>query len=143
MKKIAKFVAAILVACSILSIFSACGDKNNQTIDEKIKAAYIEQHQYYPYNFTVEDVSLSYYGDFNGTYVLMVYLYRYGYECIIGQSIVDGVKFIYSDSNELTAYSKGKFYSLTEAFAKGLLTHSDLLEVQRNYRADYEYLYRW
>ncbi|MCH5163991.1 MAG: hypothetical protein J1F36_03155 [Clostridiales bacterium] len=140
MSKIAKLVAVILFVFSIMSIFSACSDKNKQTIDEQIKAAYIAEHP--RDHLANKDITLRYYGEFEGTYVLMIYLAEYGYFDAVYHDIVSDVRFIYPNSNKLKVYSNGEFYSLKEAYEKGLLTHDNLLETQKNYRADHEPLYQ-
>ena len=139
MRKIAKLVAVVLVICSIMSVFSACGDKNKQIIDEKIKADYIAEHP--RDHLTNEDITLRHYGEFNETYVFMMDIN--GYDALTGifHDIISDVVFIYPSGNKLTVYSDGKFYSLKEAFEKELLTHDNLLEVQTNYRSDHENIY--
>lgn len=47
--------------------------------------------------------------------------------------IVDGVYFAYPSLQQLEVYNGGKFYTLSSAFEAGLLSHDNLLDIQKNY----------
>ncbi len=160
MKKISKILGLLLLACSFVTMFSACGEDNAFEEDEKdivcdggphllgrvwlsatetkeIKDAYLKIDP----NRNENDITLRCYGSFDGVYVLFVDDSNALYSDLICKENVSGVEFIYSDSQQLTVYAEGEFYSLSESFEKGLLTHEELLEVQNNYLTDHQFLY--
>ena len=136
MKKLAKLVAVILVVCSILSIFSACGDKNNQTIDEKITAAYIAEHP----NRDANELSISHYGEFNDAYVVVI-IYGNTINDMYYSTTIDGINFYFEGGYSFSVYRKGKLCELAEAFDRGWLTRADLIAVRDKHREGRESLY--
>lgn len=125
-------VFAVLFAVMGLLVFCACG-KNEK---EEIKKAYAKLH-----NVHASDVSCKSYGEFDGTYVLIISVKDMDATTALNDVTVDGVDFHFHIGITFDVYRKGAFYTLQEAFDSGLLTHEDLLTVRRNHRAEYEYLY--
>lgn len=104
----------------------------NEAETKEIKAAYMKM---YPYpRLTENNIKLRCFGSFKGVYVLFVDEADAQYADVLCYETVSGVEFVYSNTQFLTVYFKGEFCSLTEAFAKGLLTHEELLIVQKNRR---------
>ncbi len=113
----------------------------NAATTTEIVAAYIAAYSTDSHPLTEEDVKLRCFGAFDGVYVFFVDVASVHYMEVICGETVSGVDFIYSNSHSLTVYSEGEFCSISEAFEKELLTHDELLTVQKNYRVGREYLY--
>lgn len=97
------------------------------SVADEIKAAYFKENvtedmrQYY----TVDDLSLRYFGTYNGGYVVFVdgifdYTTAFEYETVLG------IEFEYSSGQKLLYYKDGCFYSLTDAASRGLLNQADI-----------------
>lgn len=118
-------VASSIVACTIGCIFSGCG--NRQWYDQ-IKYDYVRQN-----NYRVDELSLDVYGEYNGTYVFIIDG-PWGYPGIeVGTVEIGGVEFYFSSPRIPEAYNNGSFYSLQEAYDEQLLTHNDLVDVNKKF----------
>lgn len=105
----------------------------DKSIEREIIAAVIAAHSDYKYPLNEEDFSLRCFGAFDGVYVLFVDCTMWNYTADVTQVIIDGVEFVYGSGQRLQVYKDGGFYSLTEAFENGILSHDELLTVQKNY----------
>ena len=135
MKK--KIIAAILLSLCIacLSLFAAgllsgCASEWY----DKIKHDYAKQNGY-----DADGLSIDVYGEYNGTYVLIIDG-SWGYPGVeVGIVEIGGAEFYFSSPRIPEAYNNGLFYSLEEAYGEQLLTHDDLVDVNEKFIAD-EYI---
>lgn len=86
------------------------------------------------YNYNSQDLKISFYCEYNGTYVMFIDGPWY-YQEVITTEAVGGVDFVYGSSRTLTAYNGGTFYSLGEAYENQLLTRDDLLDAHEKYES--------
>ena len=112
-------------------------NKDKPVLDEakaaEIKTAYYNLNKQHFvsefYTYTAEDVTLTFYGEYNGAYVMFIDTPYLAYLDAITTQVVDGVTFVYGSSHTLDVYNNGSFYSVGEAFENGLLTHNDLVDI--------------
>ena len=104
-----------------------------ETITEEIAKAYLA----YLSNPNLEDhdVGMHSYGEFDGTYVLMISAGVEAVQDVVTSLTVDGVTFTFPNAKLFDVYRAGTFYSLQEAFDSGYLSHDNLLTVRDNYEA--------
>ena len=121
MKRLLKIVSLILILFCVANIFVACSDKKHG----KITTDYAQLH-----NIDKSCVSFICYGEFRGTHVVM---FNELAPQVLTSETVDGVTFNYPTTIHLTAYKNGYFYSLSEAFEQGLLTHGNLVTLRDKY----------
>ena len=115
----------------------------DETIEKSIISDFVMAHADDQYPPTEDNVSLRCYGAFDDVYVMFIDVADWMYAAVIGKEVVAGVEFVYSyAAHVMEVYSDGKFYSLSEAYKKHILSRSDLKQVQANYIADHEYLYQ-
>lgn len=104
----------------------------------EIRTAYYEKEkerftgEYY--NYTADDISFTYYGEYNGSYVMFIDTPFYAYTTAIRRVEIDGVPFVYASGQSLGVYSNGNFYWLNERFENSLFTRDDLLMI--SYKKD-------
>ena len=127
-----KKILTLLIAAAMLISLCACGERET----DQIKIDYAKLH-----NVKASAVSYTVYGEFDGTYVLMVDVEGANYADSLHDVNVDGVDFHFTQIRTFDVYREGEFRTLSEAFISGLLTHDDLLSVRSNHRADFEELY--
>ena len=121
MKKLLIVISLVIVFGCIACTFVACA-KNDHN---KITTDYAKLN-----NIEESEVDFTCYGEFRGTHVVMFNEIALQ---VLTSETVDGVTFHYPTSAHLTAYKNGIFYSLQEAFDKGLLTHANLVTLNRNF----------
>lgn len=109
-------------------------------IHREIKAAYIAKHP--SYNLTDADISLHYYGEFDGTYVLIIRASCFEVANVEIYQTVDDITYCFSVDESFETYRAGEFYSLQKAFDLGFLSHDNLYSVWEKHRAENYYLYR-
>lgn len=105
-------------------------------VEAEIKQAFLktqvdENHQKI---FSVDDLSLRYYGEYGGGYVMFVDGIFF-YTQAITVEVVQGYRFTYSSSQHLWYYKDGMFYTLSQAAWAGHLSQADvgrLYEVYTN-----------
>ena len=78
------------------------------------------------------------FGKFNGYYAVIVDGCGLAYYDAFTDVIVDGVKFTYSDSNQMYLISVGGVLSLQEAFEKEIISHDDLVEISKRLNKSYD-----
>ena len=121
MKKFWLILAAMLVALSAAA-FGGC------TEEDRILRDWKWENKYY---FSGSPISIDVRGVYGDTYVFYVYGPVAG--DAITTDLVDNVYFAYPTTRQLEVYNDGEFYTLSSAFEAGLLTHEDLLDIQKNY----------
>ncbi|MCH5163992.1 MAG: hypothetical protein J1F36_03160 [Clostridiales bacterium] len=127
-----KKIITVLIAVTMLICLCACERET-----DKIKIDYAKLN-----DVKASNVSYKVYGEFDGTYVLMIDVEGANYSDSLHNLTVDGVDFHFTQIRTFDVYRNGEFCTLTEAFNRGLLTHENLLTVRSNHRADYEQLYK-
>ncbi len=122
-----KFLFALVAALVALAAASAgCAD----TVEGRILREWKAEHDYrdepggYP-------LSVDMRGRYGETYVF--YINGTAAGAAITVDIVDNVYFSYPSLRQLEVYNGGRFYTLSSAFEAGLLSHEDLLDIQKNY----------
>ena len=78
------------------------------------------------------------FGKFNGYYAVIVDGCGLCYYDAFTDVIVDGVKFTYSDSNQMYLICVGGVLSLQEAFEKEIISHDDLVEISKRLNKSYD-----
>lgn len=78
------------------------------------------------------------FGKFNGYYAVIVDGCGLCYYDAFTDVIVDGVKFTYSDSNQMYLIRVGGVLSLQEAFEKEIISHDDLVEISKRLNKSYD-----
>ena len=147
MKKYLIILFSAILSCLMLFAFSGCGPELEdqevpvalqESTEKEIISAYVASSKD---PVTEEEVSLRCYAVFDGVYVLFVNA-NWSYAEVVTTDTVAGVKFVYSNAHEMTVYSDGDFYSLSEAYKNNILSKNDLLQLQKNYKSDHEFLYK-
>lgn len=121
MKKFVLILAAALCALTAAA-FGGCTEEDRILYDWKRENNYHSGD--YPLSLDVRGV----YGD---TYVF--YIDGMAAGAAITTDLVDNVYFAYPSTRQLEVYNDGEFYTLSSAFEAGLLSHEDLLDIQKNY----------
>ena len=80
-----------------------------------------------------EHVWLVCYGIFDNAYAVMVWVPDIGYMDVVTTVEVGSYKFIFGDSNTMTVYCDGDFYSLPMAYENGILNDAQLGELYNYY----------
>lgn len=141
-----KIIAVLLVTVGLLTL-CACNSEGTGTNSfskekqQEIITAFIAENSDAKYPLKKDDISLRFYGEFDGAYVLFVDVVGWGYTAAIEREVVGGVEFVYSSGQKLTVYANGKFYSLSEAYDGGVLSLASLRSAQKNYKEGHAYLY--
>ena len=99
---------------------------------DEIKSAFAQMH-----NISADTVYFFSYGEYNGAYPIMITAEEFGYAAVITYDVVGEVTLTYPSSQKMDVYYKGEFYSLPQAYDKGLLTDSDLIEIAKRYGGHY------
>ena len=110
-------------------------------IAEEIVDAFVAAHSTDRYPVEKDEVSLRFYGEFDGVYVMFVDVASWCYTDAIKIETVAGVAFVYSCGQTLTVYCDGAFYSLTNAYEQGVISRDKLLAAQKVYVSNHPYLY--
>lgn len=101
-----------------------CGTDEETYI--RIKEDYISTSALYS-KYTIDDVDITCFsGSYNGAYVMMISIHNSLALDVYVEKNVGGVNFTFPTSRELKVWKDGRFYSLEEAYEKGLLTTDDL-----------------
>ena len=83
------------------------------------------------YGYSEEELAIDIYGEYDGTYVLIIDG-PWGYPGVeVGNVNIGGVEFYFSSPRIPQAYQGGSFYSLREAYEEGLLTAGNLSELNQ------------
>lgn len=106
----------------------------SKEMDWKIRKAYRDAHVTLENYYEAEDLSLRYFGEFNGAYVVFVdgernYHKDETYECVAG------IRISYPTSQHMRVYHEesGTFEGLRRAYWNGWLTFEDLLVIKERY----------
>ena len=82
-------------------------------------------------DFSVDKVTfLKYYGTYNGAAVVKISGAPVEYKQAMELHRVEGVTFLYTDSNYIVVYKDNGFYNIEEAYNEGILTFDDLKKIQ-------------
>ena len=136
-----KLVVYFCMMAAILSMFAGCvkvgeegsedGNSSECNVAEQIKQDYAEQNDY-----DADELSLFIYGEYNGTYALIIDG-PWGYAGVeVGTVAIGGVEFYFPSPRIPQAYNAGTFYSLEEAYDKQLLLYDDLADLRIKFTAD-------
>ncbi|MDE7087519.1 MAG: hypothetical protein K2O67_04930 [Clostridia bacterium] len=100
--------------------------------ESEIKSAFASK-----YNVSVDEVHFSSYGEYNGAYPIMISADSLGATTALTYDTLGGISLTYPTGNKMRVYYDGEFYSLSAAYAKGLLSDADLIEVAKKYGGYY------
>lgn len=129
MKKLLTFIFSAVLAISAAA-FAACEDIENRAMQSRIINAWLDENP--NTDVAAYELSVDVRGVYGDTYVF--YLNGpFGYAQALTYTFIDNVYFAYPDFQQLEVYNDGEIYSLEEAFAAGLLTHENLLDIQKKY----------
>jgi len=108
------------------------------TTKRLIQKSYIDN--YTDGDVNPNDVGVDYYGGYNSSmgYSMVVFIRYGGSDAVLVHETVAGYTFVYPGesynvSDKLSVLNKGKFYSLTEAYAQGLLTEQEIANIWAKY----------
>ena len=79
--------------------------------------------------WTTRDLSVIYYGDYNGAHVGFINGIM-AYTQALTSDNIDGVIFRYNTGQKLQVVCEGQLMSLKEAYEQGLLTREDLVAIR-------------
>ncbi len=108
----------------------------NNKLELHLKECYIKKYNPYSENQDPNSVVIFYVnGIYNNSVVALICPFTTfrPLETIVE---IDGVSFNYSSSLQLSVFNNSEFYSIEEAFEKGILSHDDLVNIaskQLNY----------
>lgn len=129
MKKLLTFIFSAVLAISTAA-FAACEDIEDRAMQSRIINAWLDNNP--ETDAAAYELSVDVRGVYGDTYVF--YLNGpFGYAQALTYTFIDNVYFAYPDFQQLDVYNGGEIYSLEEAFAAGLLTHENLLDIQKKY----------
>ncbi len=121
MRNLKGLLLALLLVCCTSFAFTACAENEHNAIT----AAYAKLH-----NVDESEISFTCYAEFNNTHILILNAL---YSDAFSSEIVDGVVFSHSQIKTFDVYNNGEFCSLQKAFDSGLVTHNNLLTLQKIY----------
>ncbi len=101
--------------------------------EEKIKADYVawEKKFYKDSKIEVSDVIIEdYYGTYNGGEVLGISITIYAYPAVVKEENIAGYNIWFLSAQSVFFHKNTKFYSLEDAYAKGLLTKQDIRDIK-------------
>ncbi|MDR1690292.1 MAG: hypothetical protein LBR42_00425 [Candidatus Methanoplasma sp.] len=92
---------------------------------------------------TVDDVTLAkYYGTYDGSIAVMMKGDFISHITVLEDEVIDGITIQYGSSNRLLIWEDGVFYTLQEAYDKGILTKEDLIAISEvPFMVDDDYAY--
>lgn len=131
-------VLLLLVVCLCLACFCSCDINNEETtswsneLEYEIKKAYAET--YYGLTdereFDPEDISLAYYGTYNGYHAIE----NVGLGSpVIVRKEVGGCTFLFGTSHIILMYKYGEFFDFDAAFRDGKISQKDIEELHKVY----------
>ena len=130
MKKFQLFATALFMICFSFSL-AACARSIHDRIGDDWKTQ----------TGTKEKITVKCYGEFGDVHVVVL-MSDAALPAVIGEETVDGVDFHYNyDALHLTVWQNNQFYSLKEAFDRGILTHENLVTIRENHKAEYGFMY--
>lgn len=101
--------------------------------EEKIKADYVawEKKIYKDSKIEVSDVIIEdYYGTYNGGEVLGLSITIYAYPAVVKEENIAGYNIWFPSAQSVFFHKNTKFYSLEDAYARGLLTKQDIRDIK-------------
>lgn len=105
----------------------------------EIRQAFFEKHSSNP-DCTLDSIEItSFYGAYNGAYVLFIDAAGFMYATAIEYDRIEDTVFMYASSHKITVYRDGAFYKLPQAYEEGLLTLEDVHSVSEQCRAESSY----
>ncbi len=109
-------------------------DELSPDVATEIKQAFLAQNlpETEQAFYSVDDLSLRYFGTYNGGYVVFVDGI-FDYTAAFESETVLGIEFEYGSGQKLLYYRNGRLYSLPEAAGAGLLSQADLKRLHEAY----------
>lgn len=145
-KLIFSALAAILSFVFICACTSPTEPVNGDPdVIEEIKTAYYNANKAHfvseYYSYTENDITIRYYGEYDGAHVMFVDVPYMAYDCAVWEVTVGGVTINYNDGQRLQVYREGSFCSMEAAFENGYLKHGDLIKIRDLHRKDFAFVY--
>ena len=100
----------------------------------EIKDAFYNKYKNKYPDLPFEQLSLRCYGAFDGVYVIFEDGVWSAF-CVVTSEVIADVIFTYPDSIHMRVYCDGEFYTMTEAYEKGILSYDNLLATHKTYKA--------
>ncbi|MCL2763168.1 MAG: hypothetical protein FWD36_08205 [Treponema sp.] len=102
---------------------------NNHNLSNNSSNPYFNPDYYVIDDFYI----MYYYGTYNGAVAVMMGHKQAMYGMIITRVTVAGITFTYGDTNSISVWKEGLFYTLQSAYDFGLLTRDDLESISNWY----------
>lgn len=135
-----------LVFALICSVFvCACNvtkvpENTEPSVITEIRTAYYNKYKEHfvseYYTYTADDITIDYYGEFNGAHVVYISAPCFSYTTAIEERTIDGVTIVYPTSQTLEVYKDGGFYFLETAFENGFIDHGNLVDIRNRFKSD-------
>ena len=131
-----KIISILLLSGLLLTCFAGCAiidsnGENEMNIMDKIKTAYVRQYllDYYP-AATINDVTIEKnMGTYSEAQVLFITSDYIEYAAVETKETIYNYTFEYANSNSALVFWEDSFYTLKEAYKRGILSEDDLSEL--------------
>lgn len=109
--------------------------RKEDAVREMLKEAYLNLYiRPNRADATADEVYIrKYLGEYHGVYALMIAPFDALFSTDMPTETIDGVTFYYSSGQKISVYDGVGFYSLREAFGRGLLSHEDLVAIEERH----------
>ena len=128
--KVTKTISLIMVLILLMSTLLACRDADSHNKDEfsflsPEKELEFKEIYSRTYDLEKEDLSINFWGQFNGAYAITVKTSTNDERSYICE-VINGLDFVYCDTSPMTIVYSEKCYSLSQALEKNLITADEL-----------------
>lgn len=108
----------------------------SETQENQIKTDWVSGYVNPEPEHTADKVKINYYGTYNGHIALMISDNFYSYPAVVWDDNIAGVIFHDLHDRGILIWSKGNFLDLKSAYEQGLLTQTDLKDIEYFYRTN-------
>lgn len=129
-----KIISTILICLLLGCALAGCAASTNTegaVVEEAIKTAYYQKYQ--QDGCLMEDLSVRYYGEYDGCHVAFIDGGPYDYRTVLTEDVIAGYTFTYNNSHKLDVYRDGEILTLAEAYEAGWLTEEAVAQLHADY----------
>ena len=139
-----KMISLTMVIILLLVAFAGCGNANSNDEDiipmlsdekeiEFKELFYNQNKDNYP-SLTLDNLTVNYLGEFNGSYAVMFEFGRFGEHKTDYYEVVGGFEFAYDFIQPVTIIKDNEMHGLKEAYDSGIITDEALPVLFKRYR---------
>lgn len=138
-----KTISIIIALILLISALSACENADVNEKDEipllspeketELKERFYKKYKNECPSLTLDDIKVSFFGEFNGAYAIMIETDKELYMPDVYE-VINGREFVYPNTQPMNILHDGKLYLLEEAYNIGLITDEDLYLLSKRCR---------